>query len=280
MSRAKKLVSVSATSSSVTETSKEDDVILEHVFCIHYPIQFRKDANETQVQALIDSRSEVNAIHPTFVKELGLPIRPKDVRAQKIVGTTLDTYGMVMAAFSITDKANWVRFFKETFLVVNVSPEVVLGMLFLTLSGANVDFLDRNLWWRTYTTKEALLTTRRVELVRKIEFVAAALNPEHETFVIHVASLSLVLEIHPDREAQITYLLTEKVKIPNKYSDFTNVFSEEKALYLPERTKFNEHAIDVEDDKQPPYRPIYSLSPVELEILKTYIATHLKTGFI
>ena len=57
-------------------------------------------------------------------------------------------------------------------------------------------------------------------------------------------------------------------------------FSEEKALVLPERTELNEHAIDLEDSKQPPYRPIYSLGLVKLETLKTYIETHLKTGFI
>ena len=93
---------------------------------------------------MIDSGSEVNAIHPTFVKELGLPIRLTDIGAQKIDGTTLVTYGMVIAAFSITDKANRVRFFEETFLVANVSPEVVFGILFLTLSGADIDFLDRD----------------------------------------------------------------------------------------------------------------------------------------
>ena len=49
---------------------------------------------------------------------------------------------------------------------------------------------------------------------------------------------------------------------------------------LPERTELNEHAINLEDGKQPPYGPIYSLGPVELETLKTYIETHLKTGFI
>ena len=76
---------------------------------------------------------------------------------------------MVIAAFSVTDKANRVRFFEETFLVANVSPEVVLGMPFLTLSGADVDFLDRELRWRTYTTQAALPTTRRVELVGKKE---------------------------------------------------------------------------------------------------------------
>ena len=95
---------------------------------------------------------------------------------------------------------------------------------------------------------------------------------------MHVASLDL--GIHPDREAQIASLLTEEVKIPDKYSDFADVFSEEKALVLPECTDINKYTIELEDGKQPPYRPIYSLGPVELETLKTYIKTHLKTGFI
>ena len=51
--------------------------------------------------------------------------------------------------------------------MANVSPEIFLGMLFLTLSDADVDFLDWELWWRTYTTKEALPTIRRAELVGK-----------------------------------------------------------------------------------------------------------------
>ena len=80
-------------------------------------------------------------MHPFFAKQLGLLIRSTDVRALKIDGTTLNTHGMVVATFSVKDKANRVRFFKETFLVANVSPEVVLKMSFLTLSGANVDFL-------------------------------------------------------------------------------------------------------------------------------------------
>ena len=98
---AKKLVLVSATSTSVTGAIEE---ALERVSYIHYPVQFKKDKN--QVQALIDSGSEVNAMHPSFAKQLGLPIRPTDVGAQKIDGTTLDTHGMVVAAFLLVDKAN------------------------------------------------------------------------------------------------------------------------------------------------------------------------------
>ena len=54
----------------------------------------------------------------------------------------LDTYRMIVAAFSVINKANQVKFFEKTFLVANISPEVVFGMLFLTLSGSNIDFLD------------------------------------------------------------------------------------------------------------------------------------------
>ena len=81
---------------------------------------------------------------------------------------------MVVVAFSVTDKANRVRFFEETFLMANVSPEVVLEMPFLTLSGADVDFLGWKLRWRTYTTEEALPTTKRVELVGKKEFCSCS----------------------------------------------------------------------------------------------------------
>ena len=107
-------------------------------------IQF-KDTREAQVQALIDRGSEVNAIHPTFAKQLGLPISPIDIEAQKIDGTTLGTHRMVVAPFSVVDKANQVRFFKKTFLMANVISKVCLGMFFLTLSGVDIDFLGQGL---------------------------------------------------------------------------------------------------------------------------------------
>ena len=108
--------------------------------CIQYLVQFKKNTSKAQVQALIDLGSKVNTIHPAFAKQLGLPIRPTDVGARKIDSTTLNTYGMVVVAFLVENKANRVRFFKETFLVANISLKVVLEMPFLTLSGADVDF--------------------------------------------------------------------------------------------------------------------------------------------
>ena len=81
-------------------------------------------------------------------------------------------------------------------------------------------------------------------------------------------------------ETQIASLLVEKITVPAEYSNFADVFSKELAEVLPERTGINKHAIELEDSKQPPYRPIYNLSMVELETLKTYIKTNLANGFI
>ena len=85
------------------------------------------------------------------------------------------------------DKANKPRFFQETFLVANTKFEVILGMPFLKFSNADVLFGERILIWRTYTTNKALLTTKRVQIIDKKNFVIAALDANSKTFVVHVA---------------------------------------------------------------------------------------------
>ena len=216
----------------------------------------------------------------TYTSKLGLKVHFTKVGAQKVHDSTLKTFGIVLASFQVEDKLEKVWFFQKTFLLANINMEIVLDMLFLILSNANIQFVQKELIWSFYTTSEALLTTKWVELINKKEFAKPALDENFESFVIHVASLNVALKIYPDKAAQIVSFLTKKVKIPNNYLDFVNVFSEKKTLVLPEHTKLNEHAINLENGKQPPYGPIYSLTLVELESLKTYIKNYLKTGFI
>ena len=105
------------------------------------------------------------------------------------------------------------------------------------------------------------------------------LNKYVEAFVMHVTYL-LTMPIYPARKAQIALLVAKKVKIPTKYSDFSNVFLKKKASILPKVTELNQHTIKLQEDQEPLYRPIYSLGPEKLEILKTYIKTNLANGFI
>ena len=129
---------------------------------------------------------------------------------------------------------------------------------------------------------KALPMTRRVEIINKREFAAPALNADNETFVMHVAALAklITMLIYPSRQAQVAALIREKTGIPAKYFDFSNVFSSHSAAELPEHIGIYDYPINLLDNKQPPYSPIYSLGPVELEILKTYIKANLASDFI
>ena len=51
-------------------------------------------------------------------------------------------------------------------------------------------------------------------------------------------------------------------------------------MEFPGNTGINEHAIELEEDKQLPFGPIYNLGPVEVETLKTYIETNMANGLI
>ena len=204
-------------------------VILDQVPCIYYPVQFRK--NKETIQVLIDFGSEFNALTPAYAKKLGLWTQKTDVEAQKTDGSSLDTFGIVIAGFQVLDKQGRIWFFQETFLPANTTMEVVLGMPLLTLSNANTQFAEKELIWKSYTAKKALPTTQKVELINKKKFVKAALDKNIEAFMVHVSFLSLEskMTIHSAWEAQIALLLAEKVTVPAKYSDFADVFSKKSA---------------------------------------------------
>ncbi len=191
---------------------------------------------------------------------------------------------MVVSTFSVLNKDGRERFFEKSFLLADVKPDMVLGMPFLPMSNANIDFQARDLQWRFYTTRDILPTTRRVELIGKKEFTAAALDPEYETSIVHVAPLSVDSddEVHPLRRTQITHLKANKAlsKVPSKYTNFADVFSPRLAAELLEHTRINNHVIEFVDDWQLQYGSIYSLRPRELETLKAYIKNNLANGFI
>ena len=167
--------------------------------------------------------------------------------------------------------------------MANTKFEVILEMLFLKISNVNMSFGEGTLTWKTYTINKALPITKRIQIINKKDFVIAALDANSETFVVHVAIREREeMPVHSERQTQVGALLFDKAftKVSAEYSDYSNVFSAENAAELPENTGMNEHAIELEEGKQPPFGPIYSLGPVELETLKTYIETNLANGFI
>jgi hypothetical protein len=67
--------------------------------------------------------------------------------------------------------------------------------------------------------------------------------------------------------------------LPEEYHDFADVFSKTKAWDLPEHRPYN-LKINLEDGAQPPFGPIYSISPLELETFREFIDKNLQAGFV
>ena len=81
----------------------------------------------------------------SLTTKLGHYTQPTNVGAQKIDGSALKTYDMNIAGLSIKDELGKIRFFDKNFLIADTSMDVVLGMLFLSLNNADVQFDMRNL---------------------------------------------------------------------------------------------------------------------------------------
>lgn len=76
----KKLVSVSTNFLSITETNKEDEIVLKKIPYIHYLLCFCKD-KKNKMQALNNSVSETNAMILAYILELGFKVHQTNVKA-------------------------------------------------------------------------------------------------------------------------------------------------------------------------------------------------------
>ena len=96
----------------MTDTSRE--ATLKRVLYIRYPIRFRQKNDKDKdknVKALIDLSGKVNIMYPAYTTKLGFHTRKINVNVQKIDGSHLDTFEMVIADCSVKDKLERVQFF-------------------------------------------------------------------------------------------------------------------------------------------------------------------------
>ena len=100
-------MAVLATSMSMTEKMEEE---LERISYIWYFVTL-KDWTE----ALLNLKSEVNAMSQAFTSQLELKIQKTNIKAQKIDGTILNTYAFIVSIFFMSNKDDRERFFEKSF---------------------------------------------------------------------------------------------------------------------------------------------------------------------
>lgn len=122
-------------------------------------------------------------------------------------------------------------------------------------------------------------TIKEILIINQKKFPITVLAPK-KVFVIYMTYLGSKILINLVYKAQIILLLVKKISVPKNYTLFLdNVFKEFVAVFL-NHLNINKYIIDLESDKQLPYKPVYNLSPVMLENSKIYITTNLTNRFI
>ena len=69
------------------------------------------------------------------------------------------------------------------------------------------------------------------------------------------------------------------MELPSTYNEYSDVFSNSSATELLAHKPAN-HAIDLVNDKQSLYDPIYNLNKIKLKTLREYIKINLLNNFI
>lgn len=93
-----------------------------------------------QVESFIDSANKINAMMLEFAAKLAFIHRTTNIGAQNIDGSIVEIYNIVLARFQHQDSFKKIRFFEKTFLLANISMEIVLGKFFSSFYNANFQF--------------------------------------------------------------------------------------------------------------------------------------------
>lgn len=86
-------------------------------------------------------------------------------------------------------------------------------------------FVEKKHTWQLYIPAEAILTTKRVQIIDEKKFTTVALDLTKKAFVIHIVYLESKMSIHSACKAQIAYVVAKKVTVLTKDLDFADIFS-------------------------------------------------------
>lgn len=151
---------------------------------MRYPVRFQFQLTKTPIH--LDGK--VNIMTLRFADKLGLIIWSTNIGVQKIDGTYLQIYGMVIAGFSLQDSQKRTRFFEKIFLLADTRMEVVLGIPLLALTNSDWEFSIKRVTWRIYIIAEVFLITKKVELITNANLLKQYLTKMRK-FLFHIAAL-------------------------------------------------------------------------------------------
>ena len=238
-------------------------------------MHFVGQAAGTEVDFLFDSGASANYVSKAFAKLHGLVISPTKSNVELGTGSVVQPHGECSLHIRLDDYREKVKC-----LVIDMLSDfqVILGDDWLTKVGAIFDFGTARCTVkksnRKYTMRSATRAQRysrvkspRVEHTLSAMQVKRALRRRDHILAIQLAELKLDMNLPAD------------VRLKALLEEFADVFPPELPSGLPPARGVG-HSIPIEPGAPPPFRPMYRLSPVELQEVKAKLADLLEKGLV
>ena len=239
-------------------------------------------SGQLPVWSLIDSGAERSFISQRWAKQHLEDTEETPRLVTAVDGHKIQSYGSRNLDLELTDASGTRRRQKLALEAVDMSGyEAILGHDWLQQANPDIDWSTGDWHWRP--SQESSQENAR-ELQERLELTESS-------SIDFVNDHKLRKEVRRGGKMGLLYcqswgdipirlsVMQANETLPPEYAEFADVFDTEKAEMLPEHAA-HDHAIDLFPEKQPPHRPIYSLSPKELEVLRNYLQENLKRGWI
>ena len=209
----------------------------------------------------IDTHAEVNLVDIKLVQQLGLkPCQNWNLPILRAINQqNLSTYGAYNLRLELTDAYGIRRTTLRPYLAINRDPDdsqVLLGMTALNELKVFIDCENGQWQYKLEKSDIRLESYKRFRKWRAPVYALVDIN--------HL----IPSEIHS---------LVDK--LPDSLKNHPDVFLTQNAEKLAPHRDID-LAIELQPGKEPPYGPIYPLSPWELATLKEWLEENLKRGFI
>lgn len=219
-----------------------------------------------------------NFISHDLVNSLSIPVNP--IPPQPI--TTVD--GSQISSGPITHKTCLLDVTIRSdsditttmdFHVTGIKHSVILGLPWLQQHNPSVD-------WAKGTIQKPLQPLNISQSsghTQEVSLCSTSLDSDSDTLELGLESTVKSSPVSLFLGLVETSATTSTVTLPEKYQQYSGLFSKKKASKLPDHKPYD-HAIPLAPGTMPPFGPIYSLSEPELKVLREYLDENLEKGFI
>ena len=212
-----------------------------------------------EVQALVDTVSDLNLIQKNMADHLRLQLLFPARAAIQAGDISLKTYSVFHERLQITESFGAHLDSRDYLTSANIEVPLIFGLLWLLDHNPILNFDSMTIQWRDSSSTVTDSIKERLDL----------------GFLIKISADFQVMQVQLETLDESL----EEPTIPKAYRDLADVFSPSNANSLPPH-RDEDHAIELEPGKTPPFGPLYNLSEYQLKTLREYIDKKLANGFI